>query len=593
MSALASLVRAYDRLYTRSEVPAFGFSQEKIGFLISLRDDGTAAGSPIDLRSGEGKKRQPRTMAVPASFKRPGVTPRAFFLWDNTAFALGITASEGKDGTSRLEAFRRRHLQELSDTSDVGLLAFRRFVEAWRPEHFAELGWPEDMKDQNVVFGLESERIGPGGSMVCIHDRPAARELWAKVSGEADRTEAVCLVSGVRGPIARLHPSIKGVWGAQTAGASIVSFNLDAFTSYGHEQGDNAPVSEAAAFAYTTALNHFLARDSGHRVQIGDASTVFWADASAAEAAGEAEDVFAGLMQPDETVEAGKVGAILEAIRQGLPIETVRPLLPPDVRFFVLGLAPNAARLSIRFYLEDDFGEIAKRWLEHVGRLRLDPPPKDPIPPMWRLLVETAPQRKSENVIPNLAGEWMRAILTGAPYPLSLIAILLGRLRADHDVNAHRVAIIKSVLLSHDPKREVPVSLDPNSIEPGYLLGRLFAMLEQIQAAALGRSLNATIKDKFYGAASAQPRKVFPQLLKGAQPHLSKVGKDKPGYRVNLERQVAELMEMMSPDGDPFPAHLPDRQQGLFALGYYHQRSSFFKSAAESPTAETPALEPA
>lgn len=593
MSALASLVRAYERLYARGDVPAFGFSQEKIGFLIPLNEDGSVAGPPIDLRSGEGKKRQPRILAVPASFKRPGVTPRAFFLWDNTAFTLGVTASEGKDGAPRLEAFRRRHLEELSNTEDIGLLALRRFVEAWRPEQFDRLGWPEEMKDQNVVFALEAERIGPGGSMICIHDRPAARELWAKIAGEADRTEAACLVSGARGPIARLHPSIKGVWGAQTVGASIVSFNRNAFTSYGHEQGDNAPVSDAAAFAYTTALNHFLARDSGHRVQIGDASTVFWADASEADAAGEAEDVFAALMQPDDKVEAGKVGAILAAIRQGLPIETVKPLLPDGVRFFVLALAPNAARLSVRFYVEDEFGEIARRWLDHVGRLRLDPPPKDPMPPMWRLLVETAPQRKSENVIPNLAGEWMRAILTGAPYPLSLLSILLGRLRADHNVNAHRVAIIKSVLLSHDPKREVPVSLDPNSTEPGYLLGRLFAILEQIQAAALGRSLNATIKDKFYGAASAQPRKVFPQLLKGAQPHLSKVGKDKPGYRVNLEKLVAQIIDMMSPNGDPFPAHLPDRQQGLFALGYYHQRSSFFKSAAESLAAETQILEPA
>lgn len=545
-----------------------------------------------DLRNTEGRKPVARPLAVPQPVKRTsGIAPN--FLWDKTAYVLGVTASEGKRTASEHAAFIAQHRLWLAATEDPGLLALLGFLNRWRPEHFAERGWPEDMKDQNVVFALESERMGPQNSIVCIHDRPAARELWAKVSGEADRTEAACLVSGARGPIARLHPSIKGVWGAQTAGASIVSFNLDAFTSYGHEQGDNAPVSDAAAFAYTTALNHFLARDSRHRVQIGDASTVFWADASAAEAAGAAEDIFASLMQPDEKVEAGKVGAILAAIRDGRPIETVRPLLPPDVRFFVLALAPNAARLSIRFYVEDDFGEIARRWLDHVGRLRLDPPPKDPMPPMWRLLVETAPQRKSENVIPNLAGEWMRAILTGAPYPLSLLSILLGRLRADHDVNAHRVAIIKSVLLSHDPKREVPVSLDPNSTEPGYLLGRLFAILEQIQAAALGRSLNATIKDKFYGAASAQPRKVFPQLLKGAQPHLSKVGKDKPGYRVNLEKLVAQIIDMMSPNGDPFPAHLPDRQQGLFALGYYHQRSSFFKSAAESPAAETQILEPA
>ena len=175
------------------------------------------------------------------------------------------------------------------------------------------------MKDQNIVFALESERL----RNICIHDRPAARALWARLRAEGDKSEAACLVTGERGPIARLHPAIKGVWGAQTSGASIVSFNLDAFTSYGHEQGDNAPVSEAAAFAYTTALNRFLERGSGHRVQIGDASTVFWADASDAKAAEEAEGVFAALLGADavdESVEAKKVGAILQAVREGRPI---------------------------------------------------------------------------------------------------------------------------------------------------------------------------------------------------------------------------------------------------------------------------------
>src|SRR6266404_4120558 len=226
MSALASLVLAYDRLATSGEVPAFGYSQEKIGFLISLNADGTPAGQPIDLREGEGKKKTSPMMAVPASFKRPGVTPRAFFLWDNTAFALGITASEKKDGLTRLQAFRDRHKRELAGAKDEGLKAFLKFVEMWTPEDFVRLGWPDEMKDQNVVFALESERR----KYVRIHDRPAARELWATIYAGTDKLEAVCLVTGEQAPVARLHPSIKGVWGAQTSGASIISFNLDAFT---------------------------------------------------------------------------------------------------------------------------------------------------------------------------------------------------------------------------------------------------------------------------------------------------------------------------------------------------------------------------
>src|ERR1700730_18511414 len=307
MNALATLVDAYDRMAARGEVATFGYSQEKIGLLLPLNRDGTVAHGPIDLRQGEGKKKTARLMPVPASFKRPGVTPKSFFLWDNTAFALGVTSSEGKDGETRLKAFKDRHRRDLVENQDEGLRALLEFIDRWTPEQFAQLGWAEEMKDQNIVFALESERL----SKIMIHDRPAARELWARLAAAGEKNEAACLITGKHAPIARLHPAIKGVWGAQSSGASIVSFNLDAFTSYGHEQGDNAPVSEAAAFAYTTALNKFLESGSRNRIQIGDASTVFWADASDAETPEEAEAVFAALFTDiDEATQATKVGVL-------------------------------------------------------------------------------------------------------------------------------------------------------------------------------------------------------------------------------------------------------------------------------------------
>jgi CRISPR-associated protein Csd1 len=265
----------------------------------------------------------------------------------------------------------------------------------------------------------------------------------------------------------------------------------------------------------------------------------------------------------------------------GRPIAEFKPDLPQGVRFFVLALAPNAARLSVRFYIEDDFGVIAERYLRHLDRLRIDPPPRDEAPSMWRMLVETAVLRKSDNIQPNLAGEWMRAILTDSPYPLTLLSTLIMRLRADHDVNALRVAILKSILIKNF-KMEVPVSFDPECKEIGYLLGRLFAVYEQIQTAALGRNVNATIKDKFYGSAAAQPRKVFHMLESGSANHLSKIGKQRPGLKVNFEKAVGAIMEAMSPEGDPFPASLPDKSQALFGLGYYHQRNEFFKKSDKS-----------
>jgi len=572
MSVLASLSRAYGRLAERREVPAFGYSSEKIGFLIALNEDGTPAGAPIDLREGAGKRLIGPPMTVPQPVKRTsGVAPN--FLWDKTSYVLGVTAGEGRRTADEHAAFVTRHSEALENTDDPGLLALLRFVETWTPEQFVAHSWPEGMKDQNVVFALESERR----SNICIHDRPAAHALWARIATQGDRAEAVCLVSGDRAPVARLHPSIKGVWGAQTAGASIVSVNLDAFTSYGHEQGDNAPVSEAMAFAYTTVLNRFLERDSRHRIQVGDASTVFWADASDADVAAESEALFGALvadMPIDEMKEAGKVRSALENIRAGRPIAKAAPELAKGVRFFVLGLSPNAARLSVRFWLEDDFGTIAERFARHLEAMRIEPPPKDENPSIWRCLIETAAQRKSENIPPNLAGEWLRAILTGTPYPLTLLATVLMRLRADKDVNALRVAILKSVLFTR--MKEVSVSLDLKNRDPGYLLGRLFAAFEYAQMQALGGSVNATIRDKYYGTASATPRAVFPLLQRTAMHHLSRLRKDKPSRARWLDDQIGQIVELAEAE-KLFVPTLTAQRQALFAVGYYHQKNEFYR----------------
>lgn len=582
MTILASLAKAYERL---PDAPPFGYSPEKIGFVISLNDDGTVA-QVIDWREGEGKKARPRPMLVPQPVKRTaGIAPN--FLWDKTSYVLGVTAAEGKRTADEHAAFVKKHIEAIADAQDAGLRALSLFLMNWQSEQFEMLSWPAEMKDQNVVFALESERLRG----VFLHDRLAAKALWGRVSGGTDAQAEICLVTGEAGPVARLHPSIKGVWGAQSSGAALVSFNLDAFTSYGHEQGDNAPVSEAAAFAYTTALNRFLERDSGHRIQIADASTVFWADAQDMEKANLAEGIFGYLFEADaaagedmkseEEASTRKIGVTLEKIRQGMPLDDFEPELAKGVRFYVLGLAPNAARLSVRFYFEDDFGQLTENYQKFVADMRIEPPPRGGTPPLWRYLQETAVLGKRENITPNLAGEWMRAILAGSAFPLTLMSSVLTRIRADGEVNALRAGILKAVLIRNF-KREAPVALDPENKNKGYLLGRLFATYEQIQTAALGAKVNATIKDKFYGSASAQPRKVFRALDSGSVNHLSKIGKQKPGYKVVLEKQVSAIMEVMEPGNDPFPASLAAEEQALFGLGYYHQRNEFFKKSTET-----------
>ena len=572
MSLLTSLARAYDRL---PDAPPYGFSTEKISLVISVRDDGSAM--VIDLR-GDEKKRPPRMLMVPMPVKRAaGIAPN--FLWDKTAYVLGLTAGEGKRTALEHQAFKDRHGEWLAGTDDPGLLALLRFLDGWTPDQTLP-GWTDDLRDLNAVFIYEPDRM----ARLWMPDRPAAREAWRnKAVSEASDTQ-MCLVKGERAPVARLHPSIKGVWGAQSSGGSLVSFNLDAFTSYGHEQGDNAPVSEAAAFAYPTALNRFLAKDSGHRIQIGDASTVFWADASGQEA--EAEGLFAALFGAETADHDGdatiEIGIRLDMIRQGTALAQVAPKLEKGVRFHVLGLAPNAARLSIRFHYEDDFGQLVANYQNHLDNLRLDPPPRDGFPPLWRYLRELAVLKESKNVPPNLAGDWMQAILTGQKYPFTLLATTLMRLRGDGDVNALRAGILKSVLI-RNLKMEVPVALDPTSLNKGYVLGRLFAIYEEIQRAALGGNVNATIKDKFYGAASATPQKVFAVLDRGSANHFAKLRKKNPGWAVNLEKQLTGITDLMEPGADPIPTSLTTAEQAMFGIGYYHQRSEAFRKR-ETPS---------
>lgn len=582
MSLLASLVRAYDR---RSDAPPFGYSTEKIGFVVTLRADGTPA-HPIDLRADD-RKRTPAAIIVPQAVKRAsGIAPN--FLWDKTAYALGVTAGEGRRTAQEHEAFKARHRDWLAGTNDPGLIAFLGFLDRWTPEDFAALSWDESLRDQNVVFALASDWDG----VSFLHTRLAAKAAWTRKAGAEAADPKVCLVSGEPGPVARLHPSIKGVWGAQSSGASLVSYNVEASESYGHEQGDNAQISEAAAFAYTTALNIFLGRDGGHRIQIGDASTVFWAECDAEAAARETEALFTAFFggepapAPDTTIvsakdtaQAKRVRERLAAIHAGRSLREIAPELDESVRFFVLGLAPNAARLSVRFYVEDRFGAIADNYRRFLDDMAIEPPPNGQ-PGLWRYLVELAAQGKRENVPPNLAGDWMRAILTGAPFPRTLLAAALMRARADQSVNAFRAAMMRAVLV-RNMGEEIPVALKEDEPNVAYQLGRLFAVMEGAQHAALGR-VNAPIGDRYYAAASSTPARVFATLLRGLKVHVADARKRGKGGWV--EPRVGAIMAHLPPD---LPKTLALEDQARFAIGYYHEKAQRFARGAED-AADTP-----
>lgn len=587
---LSALCDYYQRLLEQGTdgVSPFGYSQEKISYAVLLATDGSVIGVN-DVRDTSGKKPVPRLLGVPQPEKRTSGI-KSNFLWDKTSYALGVSGKDGERVALEHAAFRELHLQALAEEADPGLQALVKFLQSWTPDQFQLPLFDQEMLDSNLVFRLD-------GQEHYLHESPAAQTARSRLLVGGESREGLCLITGRRQPLARLHPAVKGVYGAQSSGASIVSFNLESFTSYGKSQGENAPISEQAAFAYTTVLNHLL-RPGEHnrqRLRIGDASVVFWAQSTNAATAAQAEATFWSMLEPpsDDGQEAEKLRSALVAVAEGRPLHELDPQMEDGTRLFVLGLSPNASRLSIRFWETNSLETFAQRLGQHFQDLHIEPLPWKTAPAIWRLLYATAPSRdgkaKAEDVPAHLAGEMTRAILTGGRYPRSLLATLIMRMRADGDISGLRVALCKAViarerrLSGKTNPEELPMSLDKEAGNPGYRLGRLFAVLESAQRLALGDKVNATIRDRYYGAASATPAMVFPMLLRNAQNHLSRLRKDKPGMVVTLERDIAEIIAGL---GSQFPRSLRLEDQGRFAIGYYHQSQARFARATDTEQPE-------
>ena len=578
MSILQALAGHYDRLAANGAAPDYGYSRQQISYKIVLTRDGEPV-NVVSLLDTSVRKPRPSLRPVPRPIPRTsGVASN--FLWDKTAYVFGVKRDRDTERPVPAErehaAFKTLHERLLADVADDGLQALRSFLNEWQPENYDSLTHARDMLDVNLVFQLE-------GELRFLHDRPAARRVWLDHLSVSDGTDGFCLVSGERVPVERLHPKVKGVRGTQSSGAAIVSFNLDAFESFGKGQGANAPVSARAAFAYTSALNKLLERDSRQRVQIGDATTVFWAEAAADDrAATEAENLFAMLADGPRTdeEETAAVADKIKELEKGRPLSEVAPDINEDTRFYVLGLAPNAARISIRFWYQETFGDIVRRMLDHRNDLSLDPTPWRRPPAAWRLLLETAVQRKAENIPPTLCGALMRSILTGSRYPQSLLTGIILRIRADRDINGIRAAICKACLARDYrlqlTKEEVPVSIDIDSDNVAYNLGRLFAIYTYAERSVAER--NATIRDRYIGSASATPHRVFPILMRGYEHNRSRLAKEdrlKQGAGIRADKAVREVIWRL-PGQEDFPAVLALQDQARFFLGYYHQERAMY-----------------
>lgn len=575
---LHALNSYYERMLNSpdSGMPAFGTSIENISFALVLGGDGTLRGVE-DLREQEGKKLRPRKMPVPAAVTRTSGV-KANFLWDKASYLFGADGDGATEANrQRFDAFKNLLEHVSKDCNDPGFLAIRQFLQDWecvRSEEVIARYQPwEDVCNANLVFRLDGV---PG----YIHDRAPVQRAWCMYGQRnTDTPLGQCLITGEHDSLlARVHTPIKGVRGGQTSGGYIVSFNASAFVSYGQ---DKASVAETSAFAYTTALNALLTSDSRQKIVIGDSSYVFWAAcnnpveacfADFFDPSTEAEDVTA---TQDDQQTTTSIRGLLKAIRDGRKATDFLPDLDEDVQFFILGLAPNAARLSIRFWEANSLGTLLERVGRHYEQLNIvrqfDNEPE--FPPLWRLLCQTATLGKTENVSPVLAGAMARAILAGAPYPQSLLPVVLDRIRAEHNVTYFRAALLKAYLIRNKQK-EVPVSLDFNRTDRPYLLGRLFAVLEKAQIEAIDAS--ATIKDRYLASASATPGRVFHMLIKGSAHHISKLKKDseKRGRAIFFEKIIQEIVDGF----DDYPTTQLPEEQSLFIIGYYHQRKELFTS---------------
>lgn len=566
---LQALVSYYETLAARGELPQPGWAPVKVSYVLNLDDQGditTVVCIKEEVTRGTKKALVPQIIQLPAPVKRTaGVT--ANFLCDNSSYILGAD-KKGKPKRS-LECFqacKTLHETLLVSVEEPAARALLSFFDHWQPEKLTEhpAFAHQDMEDllasANLIFRYRGRYL---------HEIPAIRQAWQDYyNNSQDSQQFPCLVTGKLAPVAQLHPSIKGIYGAQSSGASLVSFNAPAFCSYDREQGLNAPTSQYAAFAYGAALNYLIATQN---TRVGDVTLLFWAE-SGEEAYADALKRFGfGGGDEDDQYKEEDLKGLMESLAEGADVEWDGTRIDPNMTFYILGISPNAARLSVRFFLRNSFGQFIRSVKAHYDRLEIVRPSFDPFDniPVWRMLKETVnPNSREKKPAADMAGDTLRTILTNTPYPATLLNGVTLRIRADREMNRTRAAILKAYYLKNRnpfvPEEVLTVSLNQDSNHEAYVLGRLFSVLEAIQSDA-NPGINATIRDKYFSSASATPGVVFPTLVNLAQKHLRKLDE---GKKIFYDKQLTELMSKL---GETYPNRMNLPQQGAFQLGYYHQ----------------------
>jgi CRISPR-associated protein Csd1 len=584
------ILQALKEYYLKKDLPPQGFEKRQLPFLIIISPKGRF----LNLEKTEegGVARQ---FLVPKDRHITGKNAYkiANILWDHYGYVLGKPKDIEKKS---VEMANRQLVSFISVVNEIHkyypdsipLQAVFNFykLDEWKKVPLDPL-WGECSQRKGCNLGFRVDGVGVAtdsfeiGEFVRTNITNSKGEDGTDIEKEKDQSVlGMCMISGGRGLIARKHTPTP--INKSRSNAKLVSFQKNSgYDSYGKSQGTNAPISVESEAAYTTALKHLVAKKSSNVVLIGTETIVFWSDGIRSATSYDLESNFSAFFadppkdDPDRGVLAVK--ALYEAVYSGtIPIDEGN-------RFYVLGLAPNAARIAVRFWKTGTIRDFAEKIKKHFDDMEIVRGPKDKeYLTLNQMLKATAFDYKMANVPPNLAGAIVESVLDGTPYPITLMHQCIRRVRAERKVTRIRAAILKACInrtrQQNNPygKEEITVPLDRSNTSPGYRLGRLFAVLEKIQEEA-NPGINATIRDRFYGAASSSPVVVFPQLLKLKNHHLTKLTSQ--GRKVNFEKELGEIFDGIEVSMKCFPAHLSMEDQACFAVGYYHQKQSFFRKA--------------
>lgn len=620
---LQALARYYDILSNDPEsgIALPGYSAVGVSFALEISSKGELLNMfPVFENVAVGKKvvEKPRRMIVP-EYAEPTMDVTASILCGKSDYVLGVSEKDEKKpehSAKRFAEFSRFNKEILGKANCDSAKAVIAFLDnhncATARSHPAISPHLEEvLKGRRIVFLFNGK---------FVHEDKVIKQVWETYNMGKDSVLGQCLVTGEISPIAIKHRKIQGIKNGQMSGNLLVSFNQPAYESYNKfdQQGLNSPVSEKAEFAYTTALNYLLMpTNENKKFHIGDTTVVYWAESVnkgyAKAYMGLCEPEIVEVEPPVKEEEAKpvrdkkaekRIKKIAEKVRrvQALDIKHLLEGLDENPRFYILGLAPNAARVSVRFFHSDPFDKIVEKIMKHYKDLEIVKEFEDQHTylTIQDILRETISKKASDpQASPLMAGSVFRAILDNAPYPAALFNAIINRIRADQDdkkkfiekINYERAAIIKAYLLrkyrnqSQHPIQEVLVmSLNEQSAIPAYLLGRLFAVLEKVQKEAIP-NLTTTIKDQYFTSACASPKTVFPLLLRHSQHNISKAE-----YGYASDNRIEKIMNLLDVEKNPFPSHLTLDEQGIFVLGYYHQRafrSNSNKSAETTETTET------